>query len=146
MPKTKASFGMIAVTLCTVTVMFVLPITPKIPVSTAVIERGNLVMAQSLEGRVGYGDQQVCGAPLAGRAAKRRLLRPGRAAHGSPGRRGGGCKARFLLLHTRHYPRRRGWNLSDAVNPTAAARLAQCESPGARLICGKGACIPGGHS
>ncbi len=70
MPKTKASFGMIAVTLCTVTVMFVLPITPKIPVSTAVVERGNLVMAQSLEGRVGYGDQQVCGAPLAGRVAQ----------------------------------------------------------------------------
>ncbi|MEA5014646.1 MAG: biotin/lipoyl-binding protein [Candidatus Limiplasma sp.] len=70
MPKTKASFGMIAVTLCTVVVMFVLPVTPKIPVSTAVVERGNLVIAQSLEGRVGYGDEQVCVAPLAGQVAQ----------------------------------------------------------------------------
>ena len=66
MPKTKASFAIIAVTVCTVVVMFVLPVTPKIPVSTAVIERGSLVVTQSLEGLVGYGNEQICMLPVAG--------------------------------------------------------------------------------
>jgi membrane fusion protein (multidrug efflux system) len=70
MPKTKASFCVIAATLCTVIVLFVLPITPKIPVSIAVIERGSLIRSQSMEGLVGYANEQPCLSPLAGQVAQ----------------------------------------------------------------------------
>ncbi len=70
MPKTKASFYIIAATVCTVAVMFVLPITPKIPVSTTVIERGDLISTQSLEGLVGYRNEQVSIAPVAGQVVQ----------------------------------------------------------------------------
>jgi len=70
MPKTKASFCVIAATLCTVIVLFVLPITPKVPVSTAVIERGSLVRTQSMEGLICYANEQPCLSPLAGLVAQ----------------------------------------------------------------------------
>lgn len=70
MPKTKASFCVIAATLCTVIVLFVLPITPKIPVSIATIQRGTLVRTQSMEGLVCYGNEQPCVSPVAGQIAQ----------------------------------------------------------------------------
>lgn len=70
MPKTKASFFMIAATLITVVVLFVLPITPKIPVTTAVIQRGDLMIHQSLEGVIGFSDEQWCLSPLEGQVAQ----------------------------------------------------------------------------
>ncbi len=61
---------MIAATLCTVIVLFVLPITPKVPVSTAVIQRGSLLRTQSVEGMIRFGNEQPCLSLLAGQVAE----------------------------------------------------------------------------
>lgn len=70
MPKAKASFCVIAATFITVIVLFVLPITPKVPVSTAVVERGSLVRTQSVEGLICYRGEQPCLSPVAGQVAQ----------------------------------------------------------------------------
>lgn len=62
MTRTQASLSVIAVTLATVTTLFLLPYTPKIPVKTAVIQRGNWTKTTLAEGVVQYRQQQpaVC--------------------------------------------------------------------------------------
>lgn len=60
MPKAKASLLVIASTLLTVAVLFLLPFTPSVKVRTAVIEEGDLLRTTLLEGVVGYRDEQPC--------------------------------------------------------------------------------------
>lgn len=60
MPKAKASLLVIASTLLTVAVLFLLPFTPSVKVRTAVIEEGDLIRTTLLEGVVGYRDEQAC--------------------------------------------------------------------------------------
>lgn len=62
MTRTQASLSVIAVTLATVTTLFLLPYTPKIPVKTATIQRGNWTKTTLAEGVVQYRQQQpaVC--------------------------------------------------------------------------------------
>ncbi len=84
MPKTKASLCVIAATICTVIVLFVLPITPKLPVSTAVVQRGNLVRTQAVEGLVCYQSEQPCLTPLAGQVAQVYVRQGQRVQKGEP--------------------------------------------------------------
>lgn len=60
MPKAKASLLVIASTLLTVAVLFLLPFTPIVKVRTAVIEEGDLLRTTLLEGVVSYRDEQPC--------------------------------------------------------------------------------------
>lgn len=69
MPKAKASLLVIAATLLTVAVLFLLPFTPSVKVRTAVIEEGDLIRTTLLEGVVGYRDEQPCVNVLDGRVA-----------------------------------------------------------------------------
>ena len=62
MTRTQASLSVIAVTLATVTTLFLLPYTPKIPVQTAIVRRGEWTKTTLAEGVVQYQQQQpaVC--------------------------------------------------------------------------------------
>ena len=62
MTRTQASLSVIAVTLATVTTLFLLPYTPKIPVQTAIVRRGEWTKTTLAEGVVQYRQQQpaVC--------------------------------------------------------------------------------------
>ena len=50
MTRTQASLSVIAVTLATVTTLFLLPYTPKIPVQTAIVRRGEWTKTTLAEG------------------------------------------------------------------------------------------------
>lgn len=69
MPKTKASLLVIAATALTVLTLFLLPFTPKVPVRTTVVARGELIKTTLLEGVVSYRDEQPCVAAQAGRVS-----------------------------------------------------------------------------
>ena len=58
MTRTQASLSGIAVTLATVTTLFLLPYTPKIPVQTAIVRRGEWTKTTLAEGVVQYRLQQ----------------------------------------------------------------------------------------
>lgn len=70
MRKTRASLYLIGATLATVIVLFVLPITPKVAVSTAPIRRGQIVDTLSLSATVSYLGQMPCVAPVAGQVSE----------------------------------------------------------------------------
>ena len=76
MTRTHASLSVIAVTLAMVTTLFLLPYTPKIPVKTAVVQRGNWTKTILAEGAVQYRQQQsaVC---LQGGVLRRICVREG---------------------------------------------------------------------
>lgn len=84
MPKTKTSLYVIGATLVTVIVLFVLPITPKVPVSTAVIEWGSLIRTQSVEGRVCYQNEQPCVSLTSGQIAQVYVSQGQRVQKGDP--------------------------------------------------------------
>lgn len=55
---TKASLGVIAVTIATILTLFLWPFTPRLAVRTVTIERGDLIQSSRLEGVVAYQEQQ----------------------------------------------------------------------------------------
>lgn len=79
MTRTQASLSVIAVTLATVTTLFLLPYTPKIPVKTATIQRGNWTKTTLAEGVVQYRQQQppcACKGACCARSARGGRDRP----------------------------------------------------------------------
>ncbi len=70
MRRARASLWLIGATVCTVAVMCVLPITPKRPVRTAVVERGTLARTLAVEATVGYPGLRPVSALSAGRVER----------------------------------------------------------------------------
>lgn len=70
MPKTKASLWVIAATLVTVVTLFLVPVSPRTAVRTALVERGELIRPALLEGVVSYLREQPLVSPQAGRIAR----------------------------------------------------------------------------
>lgn len=66
MTKTHASLGVLAVTLATVATLFLLPYTPKTPVRTATIQRGEWKKTSLLEGVGQYRRQEAAACLTAG--------------------------------------------------------------------------------
>lgn len=59
MKKTKLSLSVIAVTVLTVTTLFLLPLPQNTTVDTVVAQRGSLAETMLLEGVVGYGEEEM---------------------------------------------------------------------------------------
>lgn len=69
MNKTRASLYLLGATAVLVATLFVLPITPRVPVSTVLIERDSLVDTLSVMGTVGDKGERIYGAMTAGQVA-----------------------------------------------------------------------------
>lgn len=67
MPRTRASLWIIACTLLTSVVIFMLPYTPRLAVHTETVRSGSLVRSMWLDGVVAYHQQQALTSPQAGR-------------------------------------------------------------------------------
>ena len=76
MTRTQASLSVIAVTLATVTTLFLLPYTPKIPVQTAIVRRGEWTKTTLAEGVVQY--RATAARRLSARGGAATSLRAGR--------------------------------------------------------------------